>query len=68
MNWYAKRAALAAVYGSTELFMLTDASAEFGATWGFLDDRLAQSAEAGRAVRAVTDAAALLFGTPPARA
>jgi hypothetical protein len=39
-DWYTKRAVLAGVYTSTELFMLTDASDNFADTWAFLDRRL----------------------------
>ena len=37
---YAKRAALASVYSATELYMLTDYSAECVDTWDYLDRRL----------------------------
>lgn len=40
MNWYAKRAAIAGIYASSELFMLTDKSAGFTDTWEFLDRRI----------------------------
>ncbi|XP_057309198.1 ubiquinone biosynthesis protein COQ9-B, mitochondrial-like [Hydractinia symbiolongicarpus] len=40
MNWYTKRAALAAVYASTEIYMLRDNSVEFADTWDFLHRRL----------------------------
>ena len=44
MHWilrrYAKRAALASVYSATELYMLTDYSAEVVDTWDYLDRRL----------------------------
>ncbi|ELR21024.1 coenzyme Q9, putative [Acanthamoeba castellanii str. Neff] len=39
-DWYTKRAVLAGVYTSTELFMLTDASDNFADTWAFLNRRL----------------------------
>jgi len=39
-NWYTKRALLAAVYGSTLLYWLDDTSADFQATWKFLDRRI----------------------------
>jgi len=38
--WYTKRASLAAVYASSELFMTTDISKDFVATEEFLDRRL----------------------------
>jgi ubiquinone biosynthesis protein COQ9 len=40
MNWYAKRAAIAGIYASTEIFMLTDKSPGFTDTWEFLDRRI----------------------------
>lgn len=41
INWYTRRASVAAVYGMTELFMLQDTSPNFTETWAFLDRRLA---------------------------
>ncbi len=40
VNWYTKRATLAAVYGSTVLFWLGDDSAGARDTWAFLDRRI----------------------------
>ena len=40
MSWYGKRAALATVYTTTELYMLTDKSHEFNHTWDFLQRRI----------------------------
>ena len=39
-SWYTKRASLAAVYASSELFMTTDTSNDFALTEEFLDRRL----------------------------
>ncbi|KAF2077067.1 hypothetical protein CYY_001634 [Polysphondylium violaceum] len=39
-DWYAKRALLAALYTSSELFMLTDTSPEHSNTMRFVDDRV----------------------------
>lgn len=39
-SWYAKRAALAGVYKSTELSMIQDQSPDFEDTWQFLDRRI----------------------------
>ena len=39
-NHYTKRILFNTVYASTELFMLTDKSKDFNATWEFLDRRL----------------------------
>jgi len=44
-SWYTKRAALGAVYCTTELYMLQDKSEEFVDTWEFLDRRLADLEE-----------------------
>jgi ubiquinone biosynthesis protein COQ9 len=40
LNWYTKRATLAAVYGSTVLYWLGDTSSNNQATWEFLDRRI----------------------------
>jgi len=40
VNWYTKRGTLCAVYSSTVLFWLGDDSANFQATWEFLDRRI----------------------------
>ena len=40
VNWYTKRATLAAVYSATVLFWLGDDSPEHQATWAFLDRRI----------------------------
>jgi ubiquinone biosynthesis protein COQ9 len=39
-SWYTKRASLAAVYASSELFMTTDTSKNFAATEEFVNRRL----------------------------
>jgi len=39
-NWYTKRAMLAGVYTSAELYMLSDASEGFRDTWQFVDRRI----------------------------
>ncbi len=39
LNWYTKRLTLAAIYKSTELFMLQDKSENFKETYEFLDNR-----------------------------
>ncbi|XP_057467275.1 uncharacterized protein LOC130756720 [Actinidia eriantha] len=40
VDWYAKRAALGAIYSTTEVYMLTDKSPDFHDTWTFLDGRV----------------------------
>lgn len=49
-SWYTKRASLAAVYASSELFMTTDKSSNFAATEEFLDRRLKDVQKVGGAV------------------
>ncbi len=39
--WYSKRAALAAVYASAELALLSDGASDFSGSWAYLDRRLA---------------------------
>ncbi|KAI9331948.1 COQ9-domain-containing protein [Obelidium mucronatum] len=48
MNWYSKRALLAGVYTSTELFMTQDKSPDFVETAKFLDRRLQDVGFIGR--------------------
>lgn len=48
MNWYSKRAMLGAVYVSTELYMITDRSANYVDTWSFLNRRLEDVAVVGK--------------------
>ncbi|KAI9204613.1 COQ9-domain-containing protein [Polychytrium aggregatum] len=57
MNWYTKRALLAAVYTSTELFMTQDRSPEFAETWKFLDRRLQDTAFVGRSASEIKNIA-----------
>lgn len=40
INWYSKRATLAAVYSATVLYWMGDDSADHAATWAFLDRRI----------------------------
>jgi ubiquinone biosynthesis protein COQ9 len=46
-SWYTKRASLAAVYASSEMFMTTDSSANFSATEEFLHRRLKDAESVG---------------------
>ena len=46
-SWYTKRASLAALYASSELFMTTDTSRNFADTEDFLDRRLEDLQNAG---------------------
>jgi len=58
-GWYVKRALLAGVYGSTELFMVADMSPACRDTWAFLDRRLDDSLACAGAIGAVESAAGL---------
>ena len=49
-SWYTKRASLAAVYASSDLFMTTDSSTDFVATEEFLDRRLKDAQNVGSTV------------------
>lgn len=40
MNWYGRRLALAGIYKTTELFMLSDSSPDHHKTWEFLNRRV----------------------------
>ncbi|GAQ81879.1 hypothetical protein KFL_000930250 [Klebsormidium nitens] len=44
-SWYAKRGLVAAVYGATEVYMLTDFSPGFAETWKFLERRIEEAVE-----------------------
>ncbi|RKF61978.1 Ubiquinone biosynthesis protein coq9, mitochondrial [Erysiphe neolycopersici] len=52
-SWYTKRASLAAIYTSTELFMTTDKSADFKETKQFLERRLIDMQKVGSTLGAV---------------
>lgn len=49
-SWYTKRASLAAIYASSELFATTDTSPNYTATEEFLDRRLEAVQEAGSTI------------------
>jgi ubiquinone biosynthesis protein COQ9 len=53
-SYYTKRASLAAVYASSELFMTTDTSRDFAQTEEFLDRRLEAAQTIGGAVGGLT--------------
>lgn len=48
-NFYSKRGLLAGVYGATVLYWLNDGSGDFADTWSFLDRRLRNTADFGKA-------------------
>ncbi|CAD5120903.1 DgyrCDS9456 [Dimorphilus gyrociliatus] len=51
INWYTKRGLLAAVYKSSEFYMIQDTSEDFNATWKFLDRRLKDLSTVGKFIR-----------------
>jgi len=62
-NWYTKRALLAAVYKSTEFYMMQDQSRDHQATWDFLDRRLSGAVEFGTAFRQQRQSAENVVGS-----
>jgi len=56
-TWYAKRAALAGISASAELFMLNDKSPEFRDTWEFLHRRLNDARVLGGVKNSLSNAA-----------
>ncbi len=54
-NFYSKRGLLAGVYGATVLYWLADGSEDFADTWSFLDRRLRDTAEFGKAAGKIMD-------------
>ncbi|KAG0206608.1 Ubiquinone biosynthesis protein coq9, mitochondrial [Mortierella sp. GBA30] len=48
MNWYTKRASLAGVYTTTELYMTTDKTPNYQATQNFLERRFEDAATLGK--------------------
>eukprot|EP00898_Chlorokybus_atmophyticus_P006487 jgi/Chlat1/683/Chrsp104S01164 len=62
-NWYSKRGLLAAVYASTELYMLTDFSDGSEETWKFLDRRVEDVMEFGKKARQMSEMAGALGGS-----
>lgn len=52
-NWYTKRASLAGVYKSTEIYMLQDKSEDFQNTWEFLNRRMGDLKNFGKFARSV---------------
>lgn len=61
-SWYTKRASLAAVYSSSEIFMTTDTSMDFALTEEFLDRRLQGAQRLGGAVGGFTQYAGFWAG------
>ncbi|KAF8928699.1 ubiquinone biosynthesis protein COQ9, mitochondrial [Dissophora ornata] len=53
MNWYTKRASLAAIYTTTEMYMTTDKTPNYEATQRFLDRRFVDAASVGKATNEV---------------
>jgi hypothetical protein len=53
VTWYAKRIAVSAIFKSTELFLLTDASEDKADTWQFLARRFAEADALSRTAKQV---------------
>jgi ubiquinone biosynthesis protein COQ9 len=53
-EWYTKRAALAAVYGTTQFYMIQDNSPDYNNTWGFLNRQLSLMKQAAECSNQVT--------------
>lgn len=53
MNWYTKRASLAAVYSAADVFMTQDMSPNYTETERFLQRRLEQAAWVGSSAHQV---------------
>jgi len=61
-NWYTKRAMLAGLYTSAELYMLSDASEGFKDTWKFVDNRINDIITASRFKYELEQAASTAVG------
>jgi len=61
-NWYTKRSLLFGTYTSTELYMLTDKSDDFSATWAFLDRRVQEILDMGQNINTVRNVGGAVFG------
>ena len=64
-NFYTKRALLAGVYSSTLLFWLNDKSADYSATWAFLDRRIGEVLKVAGGVPQGIDGATVILGLDP---
>lgn len=62
-SWYTKRASLAGVYASSEVFMTTDKSADFTATSEFLDRRLEDVQKVGGTIGGIGQYASFMAGS-----
>lgn len=62
-NWYTKRASLAAVYKSTEVYMLQDSSEDYQDSWEFLDRRLEDLTTIGKFAKNVSTGYDVCIGT-----
>jgi ubiquinone biosynthesis protein COQ9 len=53
MNWYTRRASLAAIYSASDMFMTRDLSPDYTETTRFLERRLDQASWVGSSARQV---------------
>jgi ubiquinone biosynthesis protein COQ9 len=62
-SWYTKRASLAALYASSELFMTTDTSKDLAATEEFVDRRLEDVQKVGGTIHGLNQFAGYWAGS-----
>jgi ubiquinone biosynthesis protein COQ9 len=53
-EWYTKRAALAAIYGTAQFYMIQDNSPDYNNTWAFLNRQLSLAKQAAECSSQVT--------------
>lgn len=53
IDWYVKRTMLGGVYSTSEVYMLTDHSPEFGDTWNFMEHRIRDAFDVHKTVKEV---------------
>ncbi|XP_056013542.1 ubiquinone biosynthesis protein COQ9, mitochondrial-like [Ostrea edulis] len=59
-NRYSKRLSLAAVYKSTEIYMIQDQSEDYADTWLFLENRLEDVVKAGHLARNIQETGSVI--------
>jgi len=62
LSWFTKRMALAGIFVNAEIFMLTDTSPQYEATWTLLEQRVHQSLAASAALETAGEIAASVGG------
>lgn len=51
IDWYMRRTILGAIYSTSEVYMLTDRSPEFGDTWNFMEHRIRDAFDLHKTVK-----------------